>query len=362
MSAHDIANTRRPFVSIVIPTIGRTSRLSKVLAGLCQDNFQVPYEIIAVVDGANELADGVVWTDSRCVSSVALATGRRVGVARARNTGIAVARGSIVAFLDDDTIPCPGWMNMILRTLDGGGVKAVVGLVDSPPVWTAVDRLRDLGYKGRHLLTQREPSTESIARQSLTTRHDLTSAYLVDYLSGGNCAVLRAALLEVGGFDERLLVGQDRELGRRLLAGGHPVAYESRMRVLHFNKGTLPKLACGRFYSGYFNVLSGEHRNPWRMSQQLGLTWLDLYRRHSSAVFFAAVLSNLSYSVGRLWACMHIAFGHGLERQSSQDATACPLPFVPVTAERFRPQCKFFDVTQPTALRQATGGMYGEPL
>lgn len=352
MMSTNQAQLARPFVSVVIPTIGKPSQLAQVVAGLCQDDFNVPYEIIVVVDGAPASINGLDKRDPRCTSCSTAATGRQLGVARARNMGIAIARGEIVAFLDDDTIPCKGWMNRILRTLDAGGVKAVVGLVDSPPVRTAVDRLRELGYKRRNILNRRRPDVESPVYRQFGGRADLAGTHLVDYLSGGNCAVLRAALTSVGGFDERLLVGQDRELGRRLLVGGHPVAYEPCMRVLHFNEGTLRKLARGRFRSGYFNFVAGEHRNPWDIFQQFGVTWQGLWREHGLAVFVAALISNLAYSAGRWWARTQARRSALHSSASGKVSSAeCPLPFVAVSPASPESQYRFLDVTRPTAQR-----------
>ncbi len=56
------------------------------------------------------------------------------GLSHSRNIGIHHSNGDILAFIDDDAIPCPNWMNEIIKTfLKDGKIGAVTG--DIIPTW-----------------------------------------------------------------------------------------------------------------------------------------------------------------------------------------------------------------------------------
>ena len=64
----------------------------------------------------------------------------RLGLSVARNRGLAEARGDVVAYLDDDAIPRPGWLDALLAGYRDPGVVAVGGRIvlrfpEGPPAW-----------------------------------------------------------------------------------------------------------------------------------------------------------------------------------------------------------------------------------
>lgn len=183
-------------------------------------------ETIVVVDhneelrarAARELGDVIVDTNAYAPG---LSGGRRTGAAR--------ARGTVVAFLDDDAVAERDWLESLITGYDDPLVLGVGGSVEpawerTPPVWLAPEFNWVVGCTYRGM-----PVDGNRIRNPI----------------GANMSVRTSVLASVGEFDPRL----GRGSGRGRLAGaaeetefcirasrehpGHYWIYEPRARVHH---------------------------------------------------------------------------------------------------------------------------------
>lgn len=194
-------------VSVVVPTYRRPALLKRCLdALLAQTLHPSLYEIVVADDAPEEAVRELVElerTRARCALRY-VAVHDTQGAAGARNAGWHAARGEIVAFTDDDTVPDRNWLLTGLRAL-ADGASAVTGRVEMP-------------------LPERPTDYEKDAAG--LTRAEFVTA---------NCFVRREVLERIGGFDERFTSAwrEDSDLHFRLLEAGCRIEHAPDALVVH---------------------------------------------------------------------------------------------------------------------------------
>jgi mycofactocin glycosyltransferase len=195
-------------VTVVIPVRDRAVELARCLAGLAGLR-------VIVVDDAS--------ADPRPVAAAAAAAGARYlrrprngGPGAARNTGLAAVTTPLVAFVDSDCVPRPGWLAPLLPHFSDPLVAAVAPRIvahEQGSGWLAryenVSASLDMG------------PAESIVRPGAR----------VSYVPGAAHIVRRDAA--AGGFAEDMPVGEDVDFIWRLAAAGWHVRYEPRGAMGH---------------------------------------------------------------------------------------------------------------------------------
>lgn len=101
-------------VSVVIPAHNAAATIGSTLDGLAAQDFRDGVEVI-VADNASTDGTGELARESPVVSAVVRLEG--LGPADSRNAGVGAAGGRLIAFIDSDCRPTPGWL--------GAGVVAL---------------------------------------------------------------------------------------------------------------------------------------------------------------------------------------------------------------------------------------------
>lgn len=186
-----------PAVSVVVATRDRPERLAGLLKSLRAQTLAEPFEVVVVDDGAAAETAAVLERERGKLDLRALASDGQ-GPARARNRGWRAARGSWIAFTDDDCEPAPDWLERLL-----GAARANPGAIVQGPT--------------RPIPRERERLGPFARTRSITE--------LGPWFETCNIAYEAELLARLDGFDEAFAeaLGEDTDLGWRAvgLGAGH---------------------------------------------------------------------------------------------------------------------------------------------
>lgn len=171
-------------VSVVVVSHGRPSALVRCLAGLSQLTYP-DFEIVVVAD-ARGLSAIESWHHR--IKTVRF---DEENISAARNKGIASAAGEIVAFIDDDAVPEPTWLNHLASAFSSPAVAAggyVIGRNGISLQWGARIALSDA-------------TTEPLPIRGQEPEFHRAEPGLAIKTEGTNMAFRRDKLAQMGGFD-----------------------------------------------------------------------------------------------------------------------------------------------------------------
>lgn len=201
-------------VTVVIPVRDRHAELARCLAGL----RDLP-RVIAVDDAS---------ADPVAIKRIAATHGASVihrlvngGPGAARNTGLNAAETDLVAFLDSDCVPHPGWLENLLPHFADPAVGAVAPRIvphESGAGWLA-------RYEGA------SSSLDMGARPSI-----VRPGARVSYVPGAALVVRKTAAGD--GFRDGMYVGEDVDFIWRMTKDGWRVRYEPGAVMGHDHRVT----------------------------------------------------------------------------------------------------------------------------
>lgn len=189
------------FFSIIIPTYQRPDLVKNCIEKLLVQEFQngVGYEIIVGDDSRSE-------ETKRCIEenfpSVRWVRSPGKGPAANRNFAAKHANGEWLIFIDDDTEPQPGFLKGYFEMATTSQYQVLEGKILCP------DKRNSPFYRMPENLTG-------------------------NIFASGNIAFLRNTFVELGGFDEDLVVMEDLELGDRIRRNHISHAFCAKAAVNH---------------------------------------------------------------------------------------------------------------------------------
>jgi glycosyltransferase involved in cell wall biosynthesis len=209
-----------PFVSIIVCTCNRKKLLKDCLNSIFLVDYpKSRFEVIIVDGGSN---DG---TEELCkyFPEIRFITQSRFGLAHARNEGAELARGSIVAYTDDDCVVDKQW----LRSLVSGFLtsKAIVGV--GGPVYPLHPEMIPKKILVRAALGLYDEGQEVKTVQGIITSNSAFKTQIFDFIRFDETlgASRRGKL--------RFHFAEDVDFCQSLVAAGHNLLYTPYAKVYH---------------------------------------------------------------------------------------------------------------------------------
>jgi GT2 family glycosyltransferase len=205
-------------MSVVVCTLNRCANLRQALEGLARQTFR-RFEVIVVngpsSDGTAELLSGY---------PVRVGTCSEAHIPRSRNVGIRMAAGDVFAFLDDDAVPEPDWLEQLASAYEDPTVAAAGGPVFDVP----------LGHVEWAMCTCTREGAVNVHSEPPAERYLGRGADPFLYLPACNMSVRRSALRRAGGFNPELpYCYEDVEVCMRLVDAGARIAWVETALVRH---------------------------------------------------------------------------------------------------------------------------------
>jgi glycosyltransferase involved in cell wall biosynthesis len=219
-------NVQRPKVSILI--IGRNTKdeLPRLLKSFKKLTYpRRLYEIVFVDDGSTDES----WKIAEQFGARVFRFMKRQGRARVRNKALKMARYPIIAWIDSDCeIQDPHWIENMLKYLKGD----VIGV--------AGDQLKPLGGLSRVIWYM--PGMAYLAKKPKEVSFAPTTSSLF----------VKKPLLEIGGFDEKLITAEDLELCWRLGKKGYKFMQIPKAAITHHFRSSFKGFAKQQWERGVF--------------------------------------------------------------------------------------------------------------
>ena len=194
-----------PRLTIVVPTRGRAAYLEVTLDSLRRQRTRTPHEILVIDDGATDATPQV----AERFGARLIRHGERRSLNAARNTGLREAAAPLVAFVDDDVLVPPRWLDALVEGAERNPEAEAFG----GPI-----RARIEGHAPRGCGREDPPiTTLDLGSEDVET----------EMVWGANFALRRSAVERVGEFDESLdrSHGDEEDWLLRLRASGGRIVY-----------------------------------------------------------------------------------------------------------------------------------------
>ena len=224
---------QHPFFSIIIPTYNRPRQLTKCLQSLTRLRYpRNCFEVIVVDDGSKLLAKDVVANVYDLVE-ITLLRQENAGPATARNTGAKQAKGTFLAFIDDDCQPDTDWLSTLAKH--------------------CIERPQQMsGGSTTNALSNNPYSSASQQLISYLYQYYNMEKGQARFFASNNMIVPAKLFWKLGGFDTSfpLAAGEDREFCDRWLFHGYQMSYAAEAVIHHAHAMTLHSFCRQHFNYG----------------------------------------------------------------------------------------------------------------
>ncbi len=239
-------------VSVVVPLYNAEKDVPSILGEVEKQTYQ-NVEVTVVDDGSTDQTLSVAAKECSQMSNARAVGTNHGGASHARNVGLQASRGDTVFFMEADCTYAEDYIQKAVELLDAQPETSAVCLTGAP-------------LKLRRTLAVECIDVENKVQHRLLNEGKIRPFYAWVYR--------KQAILSVGGFDEKLFQGEDKDLFRRFEAAGYKVGWIPGVHWWHKRDQTLQELAGKWFSRGRMRLLySLKHRLFGEIMRTLAPLW-----------------------------------------------------------------------------------------
>ena len=240
----ELFGSPHPSISVILPVLNEEAHLEDAVHSILSQDYQGKIEVILAVGPSHDRTLEIAQSISRRDSRVVLVDNPSGRTAAGLNLALNKSQSPVVVRVDGHAQIPNDYLRLIVEILNKTGavnVGGVMAAVGTTPFERAVAG------------AMRSPLGVGASRF-----HTGGEAGVVDTVYLG--AFRRAALVAIGGFDERFTRAQDWELNFRLREKGGIVYFDPRLHVTYRPRSTVRALAKQYFeYGRWRRVVSRRH-------------------------------------------------------------------------------------------------------
>ena len=240
----ELFGSPHPSISVILPVLNEEAHLEDAVHSILSQDYQGKIEVILAVGPSHDRTLEIAQSISRRDTRVVLVDNPNGRTAAGLNLALNKSQSPVVVRVDGHAQIPNDYLRLIVEILNKTGavnVGGVMAAVGTTPFERAVAG------------AMRSPLGVGASRF-----HTGGEAGVVDTVYLG--AFRRAALVAIGGFDERFTRAQDWELNFRLREKGGIVYFDPRLHVTYRPRSTVRALAKQYFeYGRWRRVVSRRH-------------------------------------------------------------------------------------------------------
>lgn len=312
MELFDTASSKHlPSVSVVVPVYNGAQTIAACIESLLKQDYPADrFDIIVVENGSTDNTSEVVKR-----YPVRLFHSFDQGPAPARNMGVSLSCADIIAFTDADCVAAPNWLSELIKPYADPQIGGSGGPIQA------------------HEHVQRTLVEVFSDQHSPLVNFEKGREFFMPDLYTANASYRRTLLNQVGGFDVRLVTGEDVDLAWRIQLGtGCKLAFAADAVIYHHHRATVKGLARQYRQYGFGEVLlnvmyrdkPGFRRSPLNTYSRIFGQALALPRYAASLVLRSArraVGRETDYGVLEPRLCMLVEFSNIVGKLEAIKAT-----------------------------------------
>jgi GT2 family glycosyltransferase len=233
-----------PFLSVIVLNYNGRDWLGPCLTALSTQSRAPAFEVVLADNGSTD--GSVDFVRERFPLAVIVEHGRNLGFAGGNNAAAQIARGSVLVFLNNDTVPASDWLSRLYgvyaAVVQPALVTSKIVRLDRPDV---IDSAGDGYLRAGGAFKQAHGEPAATAGMTREVFGACGAAFMIG----------RDLFERLGGFDERFfMVYEDVDLSYRARLAGARCFLAADASVRHAGSATLGTLSASAVFHGQRNL------------------------------------------------------------------------------------------------------------